>query len=431
MLKPNLITVGVLGSDFPGVRPILMVDEGDKVSVGDKLFHDKRDAQICAFSPVSGRVNQILRGAGRALTAISIDQMDDSEPFVAGVDSTMPKNRDALIALLSASGLWTRLRQRPFGTVPLTNTRPQKLFISAMDSSPGVVDPITLIHQEMEAFRSGLEAFCLLPTEETFLCVKQTLPVAPVKSGSLQQVVFGRAFSGNYAADLAGTHIHRLADPSPEHPVFSIDIRTVLELGWLLSGARAKKDRDVYISGKSLSRPGWYSAPPGASIKDLLAQAGGSFDQPNIRVVAGSTLAGRLVGTNSAYLGASEDQLQVLAEAPLMGSRGLPGLPLFDRTNLLARTGLNRIFPQVGTYLNGAIAGMVPAESIERVWPHSVPVIPLLRALLTEDDETALELGALAFVEEDMSLVSWACPGKYDYGQALRAFLKRVQQDLS
>ena len=426
-MKSDLTTVGILGSDFPGVKPALTVSEGDSVSAGEVLFHDKRDSQICAFAPVSGQVLKIHRGAGRTLTSIAIAQEGLIAPSIPYLKQAAPEDRDALISVLLISGLWARLRQRPFGTVPLTSIRPRKLFVAALESRPGAADPIPFVQKEMAAFKLGLEAFCLLPTQETVLCLRQSLPILPMKKGLLRQITF----PGKHPNGLPGTHIHLLSNPTPDNPVLAVDARTVVELGQLLSGVTGTADRSVDVSGEGLSRPGIYTALPGASIGALLEQAGGSFDLPNIRVIAGSALDGRQIGLNNAFLGVFEHQLQVLGETPLRGSRGLRGLPVFDRTGLFASIGLRDIFARTGTHMNGATASMVPAESMERVWPHRVPVIPLLRALVTEDDDTALDLGALAFVEEDMSLVSWACPGKYDYGQALRAFLDRVQLDMS
>lgn len=426
-MKSDLTTVGILGSDFPGVKPALKVSEGDCVSAGDVLFHDKRDSQICAFAPVSGLVLQIHRGVGRTLTSMAIAQEGLVEQGIPYVNRGVPDDREALTSALLISGLWARLRQRPFGTVPLTSIRPRKLFVTALESRPGAADPIALVQTEMAAFKLGLEAFCLLPTQETVLCLRQPLAILPMQKGLLRQVTF----PGKHPNGLPGTHIHLLSNPTPDNPVLAVDARTVVELGQLLAGVTATADRTVDVSGEGLSRPGIYTAAPGASIRKLLEQAGGSVDLPNIRVIAGSALDGRQVGLNNAFLGVFEHQLQVLNETPLRGSRGLRGLPVFDRTGLLARIGLRGVFARTGTHMNGAIASMVPAESMERVWPHRVPVIPLLRALVTEDDDTALDLGALAFVEEDMSLVSWACPGKYDYGQALRAFLDRIQLDMS
>ncbi len=52
---------------------------------------------------------------------------------------------------------------------------------------------------------------------------------------------------------------------------------------------------------------------------------------------------------------------------------------------------------------------------------------PLLRALLIEDDDTAVALGALELDEEDLALLGYVCPSRQDYGRLLRAALSRVQ----
>ncbi len=71
---------------------------------------------------------------------------------------------------------------------------------------------------------------------------------------------------------------------------------------------------------------------------------------------------------------------------------------------------------------------MLPVEAFERVWPLHVPPAPLLRALLVRDTEAALELGCLDLDEEDLSLCSYVCPAKYDYGSALRATLRDIER---
>jgi Na+-transporting NADH:ubiquinone oxidoreductase subunit A len=51
----------------------------------------------------------------------------------------------------------------------------------------------------------------------------------------------------------------------------------------------------------------------------------------------------------------------------------------------------------------------------------------LLRALTVGDVEWAEELGALELDEEDLALCTFVCPGKYDYGPALRRVLQTLQ----
>jgi Na+-transporting NADH:ubiquinone oxidoreductase subunit A len=66
---------------------------------------------------------------------------------------------------------------------------------------------------------------------------------------------------------------------------------------------------------------------------------------------------------------------------------------------------------------------MLPVDGFERVLPLDLLPSPLLRALLLQDTETAVDLGCLELAEEDLALCSYLCPARQDYGAALRATL--------
>ena len=53
----------------------------------------------------------------------------------------------------------------------------------------------------------------------------------------------------------------------------------------------------------------------------------------------------------------------------------------------------------------------------------------LLRALIVEDMESAVTLGALELDEDDLALCTFVCPGKYEYGPILRKNLTRIERE--
>jgi Na+-transporting NADH:ubiquinone oxidoreductase subunit A len=53
----------------------------------------------------------------------------------------------------------------------------------------------------------------------------------------------------------------------------------------------------------------------------------------------------------------------------------------------------------------------------------------LLRALLVEDLDTAVALGALELDEEDLALASFVDCGKHDFGAALRRTLDQIRHE--
>lgn len=72
---------------------------------------------------------------------------------------------------------------------------------------------------------------------------------------------------------------------------------------------------------------------------------------------------------------------------------------------------------------------MVPIGVYESVMPLDILPTQLLRALLVRDTVTAQALGCLELDEEDLALCSFVCPGKYDYGPALRANLNLIEKE--
>ena len=72
---------------------------------------------------------------------------------------------------------------------------------------------------------------------------------------------------------------------------------------------------------------------------------------------------------------------------------------------------------------------MVPIGMYERVMPMDILPTFLLRSLVVGDIEQAEKLGALELDEEDLSLCSFVCPGKTDYGPLLRKNLEMIEKE--
>ena len=87
-----------------------------------------------------------------------------------------------------------------------------------------------------------------------------------------------------------------------------------------------------------------------------------------------------------------------------------------------------KLFPLTSN-LNGGRRAMVPLGTFEELMPQDYLPTQLLRALLVMDTDVAQSLGALELDEEDLSLVGFACPAKYEYGLALRDCLTKIEKE--
>src|SRR5690606_26514433 len=71
-------TVALLGRDYVGMKPTMMVKEGDRVKLGQPLFEDKKNPGVIFTSPGTGTVRQINRGERRVFLSLVID-LDENE----------------------------------------------------------------------------------------------------------------------------------------------------------------------------------------------------------------------------------------------------------------------------------------------------------------------------------------------------------------
>lgn len=135
-------SVAILGRDYVGLKPRMLVQEGDEVSTGDALFSDKRDPDVMYTAPETGTVVAINRGERRALLSVVIDLDAGAKdpvrfPELASghVDSL---SDDQIREVLQASGQWTAFRTRPFSRVPLSDTVPRSIFVTATAIMTGI-----------------------------------------------------------------------------------------------------------------------------------------------------------------------------------------------------------------------------------------------------------------------------------------------------
>ncbi|MEM6423002.1 MAG: NADH:ubiquinone reductase (Na(+)-transporting) subunit A, partial [Pseudomonadota bacterium] len=166
----------------------------------------------------------------------------------------------------------------------------------------------------------------------------------------------------------------------------------------------------------------------GASMLDLIE---GEVDTSvPMRLISGSVLSGRAGEGPSAYLGRYARQLTAIMEdreqIPMGWIRPMP--EKFAVQPVLGSAISKKLYALTSN-LNGGRRAMVPLGTFEELMPQDYLPTQLLRALLVMDTDMAQALGALELDEEDLSLVGFACPAKYEYGLALRDCLSKIERE--
>jgi Na+-transporting NADH:ubiquinone oxidoreductase subunit A len=422
----DVSSVSLLGADYPGLKPVLAVEEGNRVALGQTLFTDKDQPKISYTSPASGVVTSIVRGYRRVLVGVEISIGGDDE---LRFDSFPAEQLDSLNGvqvrdLLQHSGLWTALRTRPFSRVPAADSVPQSIFVTAIDSNPLAADPAVVISFYREDFLHGLQVIQHLTDGSLWVCTGAGTDVPLPAGDRFKQAVF----QGPHPAGLPGTHIHYLSPVSMERTVWYLNYQDVIAIGRLFTSGRLWVERVIALAGPAVKRPRLVRTRLGASLGELLQD---ELIEAEVRVLSGSVLSGRRATDAAAFLGRYHLQVSVLREGREREFFGwlTPGLNKFSASNAY----LSALFPgrklALTTTQNGSPRAMIPVEAYQRVMPLRLLPTQLLRAILVGDTVTARELGCLELDEEDLALCSFVCPSKYDYGPALRETLNQIEKE--
>ncbi|WP_350334353.1 Na(+)-translocating NADH-quinone reductase subunit A [Coralliovum pocilloporae] len=421
---PEVDRVAVLGADYIGLKPKMLVQEGEEVRRGTPLFCHKDAPEAMMVAPMSGKVAAINRGARRVLQSVVI-QISDAED--QGIDFSSVGNdssAEGLTEKLCAAGLWGAFRTRPYSKMPEPGSKPSAIFVTAMDTEPLAADAATIIDASKDAFATGMKALPLLTEGKVYLCQKtgDRLP------GGDADGVEAASFSGPHPSGLAGTHIHFLAPPAPNEVVWTISYQDVIAIGHLLETGHLDSSVVVALTGPAAAKPRLVRTLRGAST-DQLTEGEIAADGP-VRVLSGSILSGRHAEGPHAFLGRFARQVSIILEDREQITLGwvLPMPSKYAVQPVLGSALVKKLFPLTSN-LNGGRRAMVPTGTFEELMPQDYLPTQLLRSLLVMDTDQAQALGALELDEEDLALVGFACPAKYEYGLALRDCLTKIEKE--
>ena len=420
--------VALVGDDYIGMKPTMLVAPGDKVKLGQPLFTDKKTEGVVYTSPAAGTVADVIRGEKRKFEVVVIDvdpspAESDSVSFNVGDVNAM--DAAALTELLVTSGLWTALRTRPYGKVPAPGTKPSSIFVQAIDTNPLAACPATAMADRKDQFILGLTAITKLTDGAVHVC---KAPGSEIPGGAVEGVTVTE-FGGPHPAGLVGTHIHELDPVGPTKKVWYLGYQDVMAIGALLTTGKLDVRRVISLAGPVIGKPRLLETRIGADISQLVDD---EYDAAiKVRQISGSVLCGRTAKPPHNFLGRYHTQISVIQEGDEREFLGWqkPGFDKFSTTRVFASTMLPNQKFAFTTSTGGSERAMVPLGTYEKVMPLDILPTQLLRALIVRDTDQAQQLGALELEEEDLALCTFVCPGKYEYGSLLRENLTTIERE--
>ncbi len=422
--------VALIGEEYVGLKPTMMVEVGDRVSKGQTLFEDKKTPGVRFTAPASGVVSAINRGERRVLQSVVIDcDPEQTTATVIQPQALTSLSLESVKQALVESGLWTAFRTRPFSRVPQLDASPAGIFVTAIDTNPLAADPRVVIATQPQAFQAGLYVLSILTAGKVYLCQDAGESLLESSEDYDLSAISVQRFSGVHPAGLVGTHIHYLLPASIERQVWHLGYQDVIAFGKLFLTGELYTERYVAIAGPNVLKPRLVRTQLGAKLSEWV---GAEIDQRQSRIVSGSLLSGHTAAGVYDYLGRFHNQVSVLTENDRQAV--LPWVR--HDSNKFSLTGImmsgfsrtKKLF-DFTTHAGGSPRAMMAFGQLDHVMPLDILPILLVRDLVVRDTDEAQLLGALELDEEDLALCTFVCPGKYDFGKELRACLDIIERE--
>ena len=391
--------VAVKPTDFFGLVPRLLVKEGDAVQAGSPVMADKMHPEILFTSPVSGTVQEIVRGAKRKLLAVLI-KADAKQEYV-DFGKQAPQNAEEVKQLLLKTGLWGSLVQRPYGVMASLDVAPKAIFISTFNTAPLAADTDYVLGEAFADVQAAVSALAKIAPVHVSLH-KGESAFGKIKDAKLHVV------SGPHPAGNVGVQISHIDPIHKGETVWTVNPLLLAAIGHVINTGKLELTRKVAVTGPAAEKLGYVVCLPGTPVAAITAVGEG------VRVVGGDVLTGENLGADG-YLGFFQNQLTLLKEGYEREWFGW-AKPFRPKVHSSSWCYFSWLTPKkeydMNTNLHGGPRAFVETKCFEDVTPMDIFPIYLIKACLAGDIEKMEKFGIYEVLPEDLALCDYVDPSK-------------------
>jgi len=412
-------------TDFHGLTPKLTVKVGDNILAGSVVFYDKYNEKIKFCSPVSGTIQDIVRGEKRRILEIIIKS--NSEIIYESHSQKNPKDlsREQIIDYMLEKGVWPFIRQKPYDIIANPTDLPKSIFISAFKSGPLAIDNDFALYGMDELFQKGLDVITKLTNGKTHLNLDGNTNSSKVFSDAKGVEI--NSFSGPHPAGNVGVQIHHLDPINKGDIIWFLEPQDVIVIARLFCEGKYDVSRIISLCGSEVSKPRYYRIISGSCVANLISD---NVEQDNNRVICGDVLSGTKIKKDG-YLGFYDTQLTVIKEGNEQEFLGwaLPGIDKFS----MSKSYFSWLFPtrkyNVDTNMRGEERAYVVTGQYEKVLPMDIYPQQLVKAIMIEDIDLMEKLGLYEVGPEDFALCEFVCTSKIEVQSIIRHGLDLLRKE--
>ena len=410
--------------DFCGVKPKVVVKEGDAVKAGDALFVDKLHPEVKFVSPVSGTVSMVERGDRRKLLSIRVkaDEKQEARQFDTKGD---------LKALMLESGLFAFLRQRPYDVVANPEDKPKAIYVSAFNSMPLSQDFEYVLQGQEAEFQAGLSALAKLAKVYLGVSAKQTAKALTEAKDCEVNIFDGPAPAGN-----VGVQINHVCPINKGEVVWTLGAEEVIFLGRLLKTGTVDFTRTIALAGSEVKAPKYYKVKVGQKLTTLLSEKlkvnSEKSEEGSVRIINGNVMTG-LKTTAEGFLGAHATEVNVIPEgdhADEMLGWIMPRFNTFSthRSYFSWLLGKKKEYV-IDARVKGGERHMIMSGEYDKVFPMDIYAGYLVKAIIAGDIDRQEALGIYEVAPEDFAIAEFVDSSKLELQRIVREGLDILRKE--
>ncbi len=401
-------------SDFHGVTPKMVVKEGATVKAGDVIFYSKNDEAVKFVSPVSGTIQEIVRGEKRVILEIRITADAQDAAVEHSKKNPSDLSEKEVKEQLLASGCWPFIKQRPYDVVANAADTPKAIFVSGINSAPLAADLNFTLADKKDALQAGFTALTKLTSGKVHVTVAPNADFMPNVDG-----VSVHKGSGKHPVGLVSTQIASIDPLNKGERVWVVQIEDVAIIGELFLTGKVNFERTVALTGTGFEKPSYVKVIAGAQMSDVVA---GNLKDGNYRIISGNVLTGDKKSKDG-FLGFYHNQVTAIPEGDdydFFGwNKPQPNKFSVYRAMLFSFLTPNKKY-DLNTNTNGEHRGFVLTGEYEKVCPLDIYPMQLLKAILVKDIDQMEALGIYEVAPEDFALTEFVDVSKQDHQRIVR-----------
>mgnify|MGYP004691380765 FL=1 len=429
-LKPDG-TFALRPDSFEGIKPKVLVKEGDKVKAGEALFINKAYPNVKFSSPVSGTVSLVERGDRRKLLSVRIEADKEQEFIDFGVKDIATLSGEQVVENLLEAGLFGYINQLPYAISTNPETKPKAIFVSALRDMPLAGDFEFELQGQKKDFQTGLTALSRIAKTYLGIGSEQNITVA----GNDVEVV---KFSGKCPAGNVGVQVNHIDPVNKGEVVWTVDPTAVIFFGRLFNTGKVDLRRTVALAGSEVTSPHYTEMLVGQNIDTLL---NGAYDSTkSVRIIMGNPLTGKPVAQNSSeephhtrFLGAHTSEITIIPEgdkADEFAGWIMPRLGQFS----VSRSYFSWLLGRKNEYkLDARIKGgerhIIMSGEYDSVLPMDIYGEYLIKAIITGDIDKQEQLGIYEVSPEDFALAEFVDSSKLELQRIVREGLDVLRKE--